>query len=108
MKFTPKYATPWLNNGVAHSRLKRYDEALADYHHAQELDPAEPLIWNNIASVLCQDLQRYDEALAVCDEALARGIAIAGIWAIKGDALHALGREAEAQAAEQRAEELGR
>ena len=90
---------PWLNRGVILSRLKSYDEALVAYNHALALNPTEPLVWYNLASLLSDDLNRRDKALVICESAFARGISIAGIWATKGDALHALGQEDEARAA---------
>lgn len=95
----PKFATPWINKGVALTRLRRYDEALVTYKRALRLDPAEPLVWINLADVLSDDLGRYDEAITVCDQTIARGISLGGIWSIRGTALLKLGREAEAQAA---------
>ena len=95
----PKFATPWINKGVALTRLRRYDEALVAYRRALRLNPAEPLVWNNLASVLSRDLGRYDEAINVCDQALAHGISLGGVWSTRGTALLKLGREAEAQAA---------
>ncbi|HEU4781886.1 MAG TPA: tetratricopeptide repeat protein, partial [Ktedonobacterales bacterium] len=99
IELAPNYGSAWLNRGVALSRLKRHEEALAAYDQALTFEPMNPLVWNNKASTLCKDCKRYDEALSVCDEALAHGVSIAGIWAIKGDALHALGRDSEARAA---------
>ena len=102
LKFWPKYPGPWLNKGVVFVKIKRYDEALAAYNRALQLNPIDSLnslIWNNKADLFCAHLHRYDEAVTICDEAIGRGISTAGIWAIKGEALQALGREAEARSA---------
>ncbi len=94
--------SPWLNKGVILSRFKRYDEALAAYNHALTLNPAEPLIWYNLASLLEDDLNQHVEALAICENAIVRGISIGGIWCVKGAALHALGRDDETLGAYER------
>lgn len=92
----------WLNKGVTLVRLGRYDEALAAINHALKLDPTDPLAWNNKADILCENLKHYDEAIAVCDAARKRHIQTPGLWAIRAEALHALGREVEARAAYER------
>ena len=102
LSIKPEDSVAWLNKGVLFARLKRYDEASAATNKALVFDPKYALAWSNKADVLCEHLKRYDEAIAVCDAALARGIAIPGIWAFKGNALHALGRDEEARAAYER------
>jgi protein O-GlcNAc transferase len=89
----------WINRGVILIRITRYDEALSHFDRAIKLDPTNRVAWNNKASVLCDYLARYNEALTICDEAIARGISTAGIWALQGKSLQHLGREAEARAA---------
>ncbi|MGE5334751.1 MAG: tetratricopeptide repeat protein, partial [Nitrososphaerota archaeon] len=80
-------------------RLRRYDEALDNVTYALTVFPADPYFWHNRASLLSDDLKRYDEALAVCDAAISRGVTLPNMWAIKGDALRALRQETEAIAA---------
>ena len=99
LQLKPNYALACYSNGKTLTALKRFDEALAAYDQALSLDPGYSPAWNNKASILCDDLKRYADALAVCEEALAQNISIAGIWAIKGDALHALGHDDEAHGA---------
>ncbi len=96
---SPLYVRAWTNKGAILVRLKRYDEALADFDHALAIDSTDSPAWNNKAALLFGPLKRYDDALVVCDAAIAQGIATADIWASKGNALRALGREAEAHTA---------
>ena len=77
-------------------RLRRYDDALDNAIYALTLFPKDPRFWHYQASLLCDDLHRYDEALAACDEAISRDVTLPNLWAIKGDALRALGQEPEA------------
>jgi tetratricopeptide (TPR) repeat protein len=77
-------------------RLRRYDDALDNAIYALTLFPKDPHFWHSQASLLCDDLHRYDEALSACDEAISRDVTLPNIWAIKGDALRALGQEPEA------------
>lgn len=81
------------------SAQQRYEEALAAYNHALKLAPKNPFAWNNKAHILAENLKRYDDALKTCDQATERGVSFAGIWSIRGNALRALGRNEEAQAA---------
>lgn len=98
----PRSPHAWGNKGVTLVRLGRYDEALTAVDHALKLDPTDPLAWNNKADILCEDLKRYDDAIAVCDAARKRHIETPGLWAIRAEALHALGREDEKRAAYER------
>ncbi len=99
LSLDPNYASAWLNKGHVLSELKRYEEALTAFKRALILDPDSPIAWNNLADTLNDGLKRHADALYICDEALVRGISISGIWAIKGDALQALGRDDEAHVA---------
>lgn len=77
-------------------RLRRFNEALDNATYAVTLYPKDPSFWYNRASLLSDDLKRYDEALTACDAAISSGAALPNLWAIKGDALRALGQETEA------------
>ena len=65
-----------------------------------------PFAGNNKGNAL-YGLKRYDEALAAYERATALDSTFALAWWNKGYPLRALGREAEAQEAERRAQELG-
>ncbi len=53
----------YLHQGVARSKLRRLDEAIAWYRKAEELDPGHALLLFNMAVTLDR-LERYKEALA--------------------------------------------
>lgn len=96
----------WNIKTLALIRLNCYEEALADLNRALTWFPTFDKYWHNQASLLYDDLHRYDEALAVCNEAISRGVALAVMWAIKGDVLRALGQQEDAIAAYRHALEL--
>lgn len=62
----------WEHNdrGTIYDKMGRYEEALADYNRAIELDPSLMSAYSNRALTLSA-LQRYEEALADYDKALA-------------------------------------
>ncbi len=57
--------------GVAYSTLGQLERALAETREALRLDSGRPLPHSNLAGILVH-LNRYDEARAVCENALAR------------------------------------
>jgi tetratricopeptide (TPR) repeat protein len=99
----PNKSRAWANKGSALVKLRRYEDAPDAEKQSLLLDPTAPRIWGNLATILDFRLGRHDEALAVANEALSLGISNTGIWAVKGDALSGLGREAEAREAFERA-----
>lgn len=104
-----KLAWAWYNKGEALYRLKRFEEALVALNRALALDPNEAAAWAALAGkgTALHALKRYDEALAAYDRALALNSKHANAWRNKALSLRALGRTAEAEAAEKRAKELG-
>lgn len=92
----PNSASAWGNKCSALVKLRRYEDVLIAEKQSLSLDPTAPRIWSNLATILEFRLGRHDEALAVANEALSLGISNTGIWAVKGDALSSLRREAEA------------
>ncbi len=89
----------WTRKAIEFKKHGQYDEALAAFDRVIKLAPEYWLPWNNKANLLNNDLKRYGDALATCDQAIACGVSFVGIWSARGDALHALGREDEALAA---------
>jgi serine/threonine protein kinase len=51
-----------VNRGITYGNLERYDDALADFNRAIELDPSSAMAYVNRGYAYAQ-LQRYDEAL---------------------------------------------
>ncbi len=100
----PNYAAAWYNKGVALNGLGRSEEALEACERALALDPGLALAWYNKGVVL-ENLKRYEEALAAYDRSFDRNDH--RDWSAHARVYRALGRVAEAEAAERRAKELG-
>jgi tetratricopeptide (TPR) repeat protein len=103
--YDPNNSRAWSNKGLALTSLKRYEEALTAYERATTLDPKYGLAWNNKGNLLLR-LGRYEEAVIAYDRALTLRES-PGRWRTKAVVLRILGRIIEADAAEQRAKELG-
>jgi eukaryotic-like serine/threonine-protein kinase len=63
IELDPNYATAhqWLAGDVL-APSKRFDEALAEFRRAEELDPLSPIIGTNLGDTLVK-VRRYDEAI---------------------------------------------
>jgi tetratricopeptide (TPR) repeat protein len=104
----------WLSKGEALNESKRYDEAVKAYDKVIDLSPESATIPSALACCSKGDALlawgKYDEAVKAYDKAIeqypldAMG---AQAWYKKGLALKALGRQAEADASNVRAKELG-
>ena len=88
-------ATDWFDKGNSFRDAGRYDEALAAYNKAIELDPNLVYAWNNKGNSL-NDLGRYDEALAAYNKVLELDSNDEYAWTGKGDTLYFLRRDQEA------------
>ncbi|MFZ3147665.1 MAG: tetratricopeptide repeat protein [Methanothrix sp.] len=100
----------WSGKGTALAKLGRYNESFEAFDKAIELNPqTAAFVWLSKGEAL-NESRRYDEAVKAYDEAIeqypldAMG---AQAWYKKGIALKALGRQAEADASNVRAKELG-
>lgn len=71
------------------------DKALKLYDQALELDPENPVIWNNKATVLVKE-RKYEDALDAYDRALELNSEYPEAMIGKGSALNRLNRSAEA------------
>jgi tetratricopeptide (TPR) repeat protein len=90
----------WYNNAVDLANEGKFSEALVANEKALSINQTMPLAWANEAGILVQ-LGRYDEAIAAADKVLSTGStdmpnAYAAAYYSKGDALRALGKNAEA------------
>ncbi len=97
-----------LTKGNILANLGRSDEAIAAIDEAIQLDPNNSESWKQKA-LNSYVLGNYSESLAAYEKIieLRPGNTFAWIWKGKGDALKALGRQAEADDAYAKARELG-
>jgi tetratricopeptide (TPR) repeat protein/serine/threonine protein kinase len=65
----PDHAAAWNNRGIAHSNLRQYDNALADFSKAIKLKPDYAGAWNNRGNAY-DALGQYDSALADYSKAI--------------------------------------
>ena len=70
----PRDTVPLNNLSLLQSAIGQYEKAMADAAEARRLDPKDRYAYQNLASAY-QYLNRYDEAKAVADEAMAQKVA---------------------------------
>ena len=99
--------TALLTKGNILLNLGKFDKAISAVDEAIQLDPKNPQAWKEKA-LDSHVLGKYNESLAAYEKVieLEPENASAWIWKGKGDALKALGHQAEADAAYARAGEL--
>ena len=95
----------WILEGKVHYDGHQYDEALAAYRKALDLDASDELVCEKVGRILIQ-LERYDEAFATY-ESLLRTSPSASAYLFKGLVLQRIGKSVEALAAYQKAREYG-
>lgn len=91
----PDSAEIWNNRGSAQRRLRRPSDAAASFERALQLQPQMAEAWCNRAN-LAMDASHYEEAVRLCDQALQVRTGLAEAWHIRGTALRAAGRCADA------------
>ncbi len=97
LKIQPNFAAAYANRAAALIGLERYADAAVSAARALELDPELRGAFTNLAAAL-NHAGRSDEALAVCESALAKGIAELQIHEVRAEALEKMGRSADARA----------
>lgn len=85
----------WYNRGEALANLGCYEEALASFDKAVEIQPDEYAAWVFRGVVLIH-LNLYEEALSSCNKALEIQPDDREAWTFRGAALSHLGRYEEA------------
>ena len=100
-------AHAWNRKGIAFHKDHQYLAALTAFDRALDVRPdyVSALVNKGAALTL---LRRYDEALVIFDQALDIDAGAADIWRKKAVALHALGRNIEADESEHQAGKLER
>ncbi len=105
VELRPSWARAWGERGFAHYHLGQQDKALADFGQAFKLEPENPLVLANRASVLL-GLDRPAQALQDLDLVLSKKPNLSAVHRYRGIALRQLGRFEEAIRSLQRAIEL--
>jgi hypothetical protein len=96
----------WQNEGYTLERQGRYEEALAAYEQAIQLDP-QCDHWNYyLKAKLLQELERYEEALAAYEQAIQLNPQYAPLYALEAVMFWKLGRYKEVVAASERVIQL--
>jgi len=103
--FNKKTAADLNNQGVAHWKKTKFDDAIRDFDKSIEIDPRYAFAWSNKGGVL-NDLHKYDEALFAVDKAIEIDPQLAFAWVNKGNALRNQGKFDDALQAVERAIEL--
>jgi tetratricopeptide (TPR) repeat protein/serine/threonine protein kinase len=93
----PDYALAYNMRADAFRKLRRYDEALADYGKGIELDPKDAWPWNDRA-VAYLDLRQPDKALADSARAIELDPKFAKAWNNRGTVYLKLGQPGKALA----------
>jgi tetratricopeptide (TPR) repeat protein len=97
-------ARDWRAHAKTYRALGRNEEAVTAYQHALEIAPNDAVTEFNMGNAL-YELGRYHEALAAYDRGFDRNDY--RDWRAHAKVYRALGRHADAEAAERRAKELG-
>ena len=95
----------WHEKGLIHQMGKEYEQAIASYDRALEIQPDDHQAWCNRGNAL-DDLGRFEEAIASFDRALEIKPDDPEAWYNRGNALKNLGRLEEAIASYDQALEV--
>ncbi len=104
---TQELTEAWLSKGFILQDQGKYEDAVKALGNATNADPKNEMAWKIKGVLLWRELKKYDEAVDAFDKALQINPKDPLTWMNKGDALKALGREAEADEAYAKARELG-
>jgi Tfp pilus assembly protein PilF len=95
----------WYNRALELAKLEQYEQAIAAYEKALEIDPKYHIAWYGLGNAL-RDLGCYSEAIAAYEKALEIDPKFHIAWYGLGNALIDLGRNTEAIAAYEKALEI--
>jgi tetratricopeptide (TPR) repeat protein len=98
----PKYIDPWLNMGVAYSRLENYDSTEYCWNKARQLDSTHPMLVVQYEPVLAIDFMNqglkaggykdYSSSIRYFNRALKYNKKNADVWYNLGGAYYTIGR----------------
>jgi len=72
-RLAPNNATPYVRLGMIYESQLKTSDAEAVYRRAIELDPKNPIAYNNLALLFAQENSRLDEALELAKKAVELG-----------------------------------
>jgi eukaryotic-like serine/threonine-protein kinase len=75
----PRDTTPLDNLALLYSNLGQPEKALSNASAAMQIDPRDPYSYQNLANTY-KDLNRFDEAKAVADQAIAQKL---DVWSVR-------------------------
>ncbi len=104
---TQELTEAWLSKGFILQDQGKYEDAVKALGNATDADPKNEMAWKVKGVLLWRELKKYNEAVDAFDKALQINPKDPLTWMNKGDALKALGRQAEADEAYAKARELG-
>jgi tetratricopeptide (TPR) repeat protein len=96
LQIDPHDCVAWYDRGKELDDSGFYEEALAYYHKALEIRPNYTDAWNSLGGILCDQLQRYPEALFCFEQALKFDCLDNFSWYNRGNVLENLERYEEA------------
>jgi tetratricopeptide (TPR) repeat protein len=97
----------WFEKAHFYAEQGDYNQTLRALKEATDLSPQDEDLWINGGFLLSAVLDRYNESISYFDVAIRLNPENAVIWQYKGDALKALGRNSEADAAYAKAKKIG-
>ncbi len=100
---SPTVAKSFFFQGIALTQTGRFVEAETAYRRALELDVADFKAWNNLAALLCENLQRPADALACLQKILEFDPQNKIAWSNLANLSARFGRHAESLACAERA-----
>lgn len=103
----PENSNLWAEKGLLLHNVGNSEEAVKAFANATRIDPMDETSWKMMGVLLASELHRYDEAAQAFDKALQANPENGQVWSLKADALEALGKSTEAEAAYTRAKEQG-
>jgi tetratricopeptide (TPR) repeat protein len=106
IEIVPEYGPAWYSKGLVLSELGRYEEAVQAYDKALETLPENAGIWYSKGNAFYGEGD-YDKALECYDYAIKLDQSLAEAWHGKGIAFEKLGLDTSANAAFDRARQLG-
>jgi len=88
----PNLAAAYMKLGMLLQTTGRFEEAVKIYQRQLELEPENVIVINNLAWLLCEELSKYNEALALTERGLTLDPDYADLIDTRGMAYYRLGK----------------